>query len=77
MSRSYKKNPVMKSKCSKKYYKRKAAKDVRKNNNIGNGSQYKKYGDSYNINDYVSRMFSRKKMKNALEHIELYQIFMK
>ena len=59
MSRSYKKHPVysLRSKKSKetKYLKRAASKAVRRvafEDDIGKGSCYKKYYDSFNICDY-------------------------
>ena len=57
MSRSYKKNPVIKTTNCKKFAKRQAAKKVRKADFVNDGGAYKKLGDSWEINDYVSRCF--------------------
>jgi len=56
MSRSYKKNPVMKSTNCKKKIKRRANKKVRKAD-IDNGGSFKKVSDSWEINDYISYGF--------------------
>jgi len=51
MSRSYKKTPI--STCAKnKKGKKEASKKVRKIDDIGNGSNYKKYYNSWDICDY-------------------------
>lgn len=51
MSRSFKKNPV--DTCAKsKYAKKFANKRVRKQEEISNGSNYKKYYNSWDICDY-------------------------
>ena len=60
MSRSYKKNPVMKSTNCKKFAKRQAAKKVRKADFVADGGDFKRIGDSWEINDYVSRCFREK-----------------
>jgi len=58
MSRSYKKNPIMKSESkAKKFWKREANKKVRHAENIPSGRAFKKIGDTYNINDYISKCF--------------------
>ena len=58
MSRSYKKNPVIKSESKAKgFWKREANKKVRHSKDVPSGRAFKKIGDSYNINDYVSKCF--------------------
>ncbi|RLD62608.1 MAG: hypothetical protein DRJ01_05875 [Bacteroidetes bacterium] len=57
MSRSHKKNPVMKSTNCKKFAKRQASKKVRKSDEVSNGGEYKKIGEGWDINDYVGRCF--------------------
>jgi len=51
MSRSIKRNPVIKSSNKKGFWKRQANKKVRRED-IDSGGQYKKVYNSYDINDY-------------------------
>jgi len=56
MSRSYKKNPIVKDHNSGRIGKKFANKKVRNVNTfIPNGNAYKKLFCSYNIHDYISR----------------------
>lgn len=56
MSRSYKKNPVVKENLRyKKDMKRQANKAVRNAEDVSSGREYKKVFESWNINDYKSR----------------------
>jgi len=54
MSRSYKKHPSFKdySRCYTKWAKRQASKAVRREEDIGNGREYRKVFSRYNIVDY-------------------------
>jgi len=52
MSRSYKKSPVFGDHANK-WVKRQANKAARKNNNLSNGSMYKKCYETWNIRDFV------------------------
>lgn len=51
MSRSHKKHPVITDKAQK-WAKKDANKRIRNAKDIGNGSNYKKYYNSWNICDY-------------------------
>ena len=42
---------------AKKYWKRESNKKVRHAENVPSGRAFKKIGDTYNINDYVSKCF--------------------
>ncbi|MCT4618704.1 MAG: hypothetical protein N4A62_04870 [Marinisporobacter sp.] len=54
MSRSHKKNPVLKDSGSKEWIKRQATKAVRRyKGTIQNGSSYKKLFESWKINDHI------------------------
>jgi len=78
MSRSYKKNPVEKSaNKAKSYFKREANKKVRKTKDVPEGKEFKKIGDTYNINDWVSKSFTREDVKYFLKHNKdrAYKIF--
>ena len=78
MSRSYKKNPVMKSESkAKRFWKKEANKKVRHTKDVPNGREFKKIGDTYNINDYVSKSYTKKDVKRFLKYHKPYQIFMK
>ncbi len=56
MSRSFKKNPVVKDSGSKKWVKREASKSVRRFRGvIANGGAFRKIFCSWDINDYISR----------------------
>lgn len=59
MSRSYKKNPVIKSESkAKRFWKREANKKVRHTKDVPSGRAFKKIGDTYNINDWISTCFT-------------------
>ncbi len=56
MSKSYKKEPIVKDHTSGAYGKRLANHAVRKNlDDIPNGKAYRRYFNSYNVHDYISR----------------------
>ena len=56
MSRSYKKTPICTDyKKGRKYFKRKANKRVRKEENIPHGRKYKRYYNTWDIHDYRFR----------------------
>lgn len=78
MSRSHKKNPVQKDESHfKKYWKRVAAKKVRKADSVENGGSYKKFGDSYNINDYVGKCFTEEDKEEYRKHNPDFHMKMK
>ena len=60
MSRSYRRHPVLtlqsNSRFGARFAKREAAKAVRRAD-VGDGAEFKKHYDSYNINDYSFRAF--------------------
>lgn len=55
MSRSYRKNPIVKDSGCKKFIKRYSNKKVRKRKCIKNGKMYMKIYNSWNINDCFFR----------------------
>jgi hypothetical protein len=78
MSRSHKKSPVQKAESfSKKYWKRVAAKKVRKSESVESGGDFKKHGDSYNINDYVSKCFTEKNKEQYEDRNPSFHMTMK
>jgi len=75
MSRSYKKNPVFKSDSkAKKFWKREANKKVRHAKDVSNGRSFKKIGDSYNINDYITKCFTYNDRKWFFDSNKAYQL---
>lgn len=61
MSRSYKKHPVCSDRCNSRsgrrtlrWQKRKANKQVRRQQELFNGNHYQKISESYEIRDYVN-----------------------
>lgn len=55
MSRSYRKTPIVKdNKNGRKFAKRQANKRVRRNEDVPNGKQYRKYYNPWDIYDWIT-----------------------
>ncbi len=65
MSRSFKKNPVVKDSGSKKWVKREASKSVRRFRGvIANGGAFRKIFCSWDINDLFHELHGMRKQQN-------------
>ena len=78
MSRSYRKNPVVKDRYGSKalkFYKRLSNKKVRHSSGIHNHCSYKKVFDSWEIHDYKSRVSKNDYIKQFIEEQSCHKLY--
>lgn len=78
MSRSYRKNPVVKDRYGSKalkFYKRLSNKKVRHSSEIYNHCSYKKVFDSWKIHDYKSRVSKNDYIKQFTEEQGCHKLY--
>lgn len=69
MSRSYKKNPILKDRHGSKalrFFKKQSNKKVRKGDNVAQHGKFKKIYNSWGIHDYIGR-YSEQKFQESWE----------